>query len=156
MKNIRKTHFKVYLSRFISISIVVIIMLGCSPQKRMNRLIDKYPYLVESEMVEIHDTIIVESVKTDTFLTLENLLDTVYITEDRLKIKTIFRDNKIYIEGECETDTIFYTKEIEVEKVVYLEDTIWTDIKRKGKRWGWFLIVAVLFFVASRIAKKFI
>ena len=140
----------------IYILIVSIYFVSCSPQKRLNRLIDRHPELSQQDTIRDTVTFIIPEVRVDTFLTLENLLDTVYITEDRLKIKTIYKDNKIFIQGKCETDTVEIIREIPVERVIYLQDTLWSEVKRKAKKYAWILIVITLFIVGKRLAQKFI
>lgn len=134
----------------IVIIIFAVLLLACSPQKRMNKLIDKHPEFVQNDTLVFNDTIYIESVKADTVLWIDSMIDTVLIEKDNLKIRTVFRDNQIYIEGECESDTIYYTKEVPVEKVVYLEDPPWAYANRFIKRW---LKWIVLLFMALGVAK---
>ena len=41
----------------IKILLLAILLVGCSPQKRLNRLITKHPYLAKKDSVKIYDTI---------------------------------------------------------------------------------------------------
>ena len=134
--------------KFKIILIVAVILVSCSPQKRLNRLIERNPELMTVDTLRDTVTVIVPEVKIDTFLTLTNLLDTVYITEDRLKIKTIYKDNKIYIEGKCDTDTVEVIREIPVERIIVQELTWW----ERNQIWVIPLIIVSLVFA---IRKKF-
>ena len=127
--------------------IIVIFILACSPQKRLNRLIDKHPEL--STLDTIRDTVmvIVPKTITDTFISLDSLRDTVIITKDRLTIKTVIKDNKIYIEGECDTDTIYQPFETIVEKVIYKTPTWW----EANRAW---IIPLLVFLVGFAVLKK--
>jgi hypothetical protein len=136
--------------------VLIASVMACSPQKRLRKLLDKNPELVQQDTIVVHDTIIVPEVKTDTVLTLEMMTDTVLIEKDNLQIKTIYRDNQVFIEGKCKSDTIYTETFVPVEKVIYVQDTIWTDIKKKFKRYWWWLLVLTTVFVAYRVAKRFI
>ena len=61
--------------------ISLIIIVSCSPQKRLNRLIDKHPSLVESDTVFIKDTIITKEVKSDTAFFY--LIDSIIVTNEK-------------------------------------------------------------------------
>ncbi len=128
--------------------IIIVFILSCSPQKRLNRLIDKYPEL--STLDTIRDTVrvIVPKIVTDTFISLDSLKDTVIITKDRLQIKTIIKDNKIYIEGECDTDTIYQPFETIVEKVIYKTPTWW----QANRAW---IIPLLVVLSGAALLKKF-
>lgn len=136
--------------------VIFVTLVACSPQKRLNRLIDNHPELSQTDTVTVRDTFVIEAIRHDTVLHLDSLQDTVYIQKDRLKIKTVIRDNKIFIEGECETDTIFTEILVPVEKLIYVQDTFWTDVKKKFKKYWWWLIVATVLIIAGRFAKKII
>ena len=46
--------------------LAVILLISCSPQKRMNRLINKFPNLVQLDTIKIVDTVIVPTIEHDT------------------------------------------------------------------------------------------
>jgi hypothetical protein len=110
----------------ILIPFIIVILVSCSPVKRFNRLIDKYPYLVQTETITIHDTVevIVPEVKHDTSFIDKTLYDTVYVDKDRLKIKLWKVFDTLYVEGECETDTVTVVREVEIP-VKYYESGKW-------------------------------
>lgn len=89
-------------------------MYSCSPQTRFDRLIEKHPYLIQTDTIIVHDTVLVKSpgVYADTIVEYKELHDTVFLEKEQLKVKVyIDREKKVYIEGEC--DTVLIQKIIE-------------------------------------------
>jgi hypothetical protein len=136
--------------------ILILFLYSCSAQSRLNRLIEKHPDLVQNDTIKDTTRIITEKVMVDTFLSLNNMVDTVYLEKDKLKIKTVFLNNEIFIQGECESDTIIVTKEIPVERLNYIPDTPWTDFKKFIKTWWKWLLGITLIIVVYRITRKFV
>lgn len=128
--------------------------MGCKAQKRINNILDRNPDLKIADTIKIHDTITIPEVKMDTVMMLD--LDTVVIEKDNLRIKTVRINDSIFIEGKCLTDTVFLEKKIPIEKVIYLEDTPWTDFKKFVRNWWRWLIGLIVVFIAYRVAKRFI
>ena len=46
--------------------LTVVLLFSCSPQKRLNRLIKKHPFLVELDTIRIIDTVITPTIQHDT------------------------------------------------------------------------------------------
>ena len=111
--------------------LLIILLYSCSAEKRLSRIIEKNPQLLTKDT--IHDTtvVIVPEIRADTFISLDSLTDTVYISKDRLQIKTVIRNNEIFIEGKCLNDTITIIKEIPVDRIIIKELTWW----QKNKWW---------------------
>lgn len=137
---------KLKISRFI---LVILLITSCTPQRRFIRLIDKYPHLLTTDTITIHDTVIVEipSVVYDTVFTehffTEITRDTLIIKKERLTVK-IFHDTiqkSVYIHGEC--DTVIVEKIIERNiPVKYYEKTpLWKEIL------NWLIIAVILYLV---------
>jgi hypothetical protein len=61
----------------------------------------------------IYDTIIVDSIQIDTVF--NEKIDSVFITKDKIEIKYIKKFGKVYLEGKCKSDTIFYEKKVMFE-----------------------------------------
>jgi hypothetical protein len=61
----------------------------------------------------IYDTIIIDSVKIDTVF--NETIDSVFITKNKIEIKYLKKFGKVYIEGKCKSDTIFYEKKVMFE-----------------------------------------
>jgi hypothetical protein len=94
---------------------------ACTPQRRFNRLVKKYPYLLTSDTLIVKDTIrdtiriTVPEVEIDTVVDAYKLYDTITLYKDRIKVKVWRVKDKVYISGKC--DTIYIEKPI--ERVVY-------------------------------------
>jgi hypothetical protein len=71
----------------------------------------------------IHDTIIIDSVQVDTVFSQD--VDSVFITKDKIEIRYKKKYGKIYIEGKCKGDTVFYTKEVFVKAPVLTKKLPW-------------------------------
>ena len=94
---------------------------ACTPQRRFDRLVKKYPYLLTSDTLIVKDTIrdtiriTVPEVEIDTVVDAYKLYDTITLYKDRIKLKVWRVKDKVYISGKC--DTIYIEKPI--ERVVY-------------------------------------
>ena len=103
------------------IIILSIIILSCTPQKRFDRLVKKYPYLLTNDTLLVHDTIrdtiriTLPEVDVDTVVNIKKLYDTVILHKDRIKVKVWRVKDRVYINGKC--DTIYIKKPI--ERIVY-------------------------------------
>lgn len=109
-----------------SIALIIMLLYGCSPQKRLNRLIDKHPELVQKDTIKLSDTIITKEVVKDTMFSIN--FDTITLSKDKLRVQVIRKRDSIYLRGECKADTIYRDIEIPVDKVVYKKQTIVKDI----------------------------
>lgn len=98
--------------------------MACSPQKRFTRLVTKHPELLTTDSVVVRDTIrvVVPEVKVDTVVKVNDLLDTVFIEKEQLKVKVWMKGDQVFIEGKC--DTVYVDKIIERKiPVRYYEKT---------------------------------
>jgi hypothetical protein len=98
--------------------------MSCSATKRFNRLIEKHPYLLTVDSVTIHDTVrvVVPEVKVDTVVKVNDLLDTIFLEKEQLKVKVWMKGDQVFIEGKC--DTVYVDKIIERKiPVKYYEKT---------------------------------
>lgn len=119
--------------------IAALLLTACSPQKRLNKLLMKYPELRDT--VVIHDTVeaVVEYVRADTVLRWVPG-DTIYLTKDRLRVRTVIRPDTVWQLGECLADTVYVPVRYEVPVVQP------TKMERVLPWWGWLLLA--LAFVA--------
>jgi hypothetical protein len=92
------------------------ICVACNPQKRLNRLLMRYPELRDT--VVIHDTVeaVVEYVRADTVVRWK-AGDTIYLTKDRLRVRTVIDHDTVWQMGECLADTIRVPYRVEVPVV---------------------------------------
>jgi hypothetical protein len=96
-------------------------------------------------MVTIHDTIITESIRTDTIF--NDTVDSVYITKDKLEIVYVKKFGKIYIEGKCKGDTIYYEKKVLIEVPIDCPKQNWFDQMIVEAKWWILVIIAILILV---------
>jgi hypothetical protein len=100
---------------------LLFVIIACTPQRRFDRLVKKYPYLLTSDTLIIKDTIrdtiriTVPEVEVDTIVSVKELYDTIVLGKDRIKVKVYRVKDKVYISGKC--DTIYIEKPI--ERIVY-------------------------------------
>lgn len=119
------------MKKLIYISLLIALVISCTPQRRLERLLRKHPELTSIDSITIHDTIrvIVPEVRVDTIVTLEQLLDTVYLEQEQLKVKVwMDRYHKVYIQGKCDT---VYIDKIVTRKVpirIYEKTPMWKKI----------------------------
>lgn len=141
----------------LTIILLTLTLIACSPTKRFTRLIEKYPYLITTDTVVIKDTITlyVPEVRTDTVVTLKELIDTITISKDRVTVKTWYvpKEKKVYIQGKC--DPIYITKIVERKvPVKYYEKYPWWK-KLLNNLLAIFIIFALLY-AAHRAIKKLV
>jgi len=137
--------------------IILLLLTACSPAKRFNRLIEKYPYLLTQDTLIVHDTITlyVPEVHTDTVVTLKQLTDTITLTKDRVTVKAWYvpKEKKVYIQGKC--DPVYITKIVERKiPVKYYEKYPWW--KKLLNNLLAFLIIFVILYTGYRIVKTLI
>ena len=121
--------------------IILLILTSCATSKK--KCIEKY-CTNDTTTIVVRDTIYTESVKHDT--TFSERIDSVFIQKDRLRIVYKKRDSIITIEGECLSDTIYYTKTIEVPHII-----------EKPFEFKWWIYLLIFFsgtFFALFVTKK--
>ena len=140
---------KLRLSSFI---LLILLITSCTPQRRFMRLIDKYPHLLTTDTITIHDTVRVEVPKIvhDTIINehffTEITRDTLILQKERLTIK-IFHDtirNNVFIQGICDTITIEKIIERKIPIRYYEKTPLWKKIL------NW-LIIAVIIYAVVRL-----
>ena len=119
-------------------------------EKRIAKITNKFPELLRKDTLVFTDTLTVETVFADTSFISTNTNDTVVITNDRITIRYVKTDSVIYIQGECEGDTVIITKEIPVETVVVRELTL----AERGKEYTMFLFAIAALLLVVRIFFK--
>ena len=128
-----------------AILIAILYCLICSCYTKQ-QAIDKFCSKdTASVMVTIHDTIRTETIKTDTVF--NDTVDSVYITKDKLEIVYIKKFGKVYIEGKCKGDTIYYEKKVLVEVPVDCPKQSWFDQMILEAKWWILVIIAILILV---------
>jgi hypothetical protein len=87
----------------------------------------------------IYDTIIIDSVKIDTVF--NETIDSVFITKNKIEIKYLKKFGKIYLEGKCKGDTIYYEKKVMFEVPCTTQKLSW--YKQLGADY-WFILPLIL------------
>ena len=137
------------------------VLIACTPQRRFDRLVKKYPYLLTNDSIVVRDTIrdtiriTIPEVEVDTVVTIKELYDTVTIEKDRIKVQVYRVKDKVYISGKC--DTVYIEKPIErivyrKIPVKYYEKTPWYKILLNNIL-GILLILLVVY-ITYRIIRK--
>jgi hypothetical protein len=131
----------------LTVILLTLTMIACSPTKRFTRLIEKYPYLITTDTVLIKDTITlyVPEVTTDTVVTIQQLTDTITLTKERVTVKAWYvpKEKLVYIQGKC--DPIYITKIVERKvPVKYYEKYPWWK-KLLNNLLAIFIIFALLY-----------
>jgi hypothetical protein len=87
--------------------------MACSPKTRFTRLITKHPELLTQDSVVLVDTVrvVIPEVRVDTVVKVNDLLDTIFLEQEQLKVKVWMKGDQVFIEGKC--DTVFVDKIIE-------------------------------------------
>jgi|3_EtaG_2_1085321.scaffolds.fasta_scaffold127756_2 hypothetical protein len=140
---------KSIIKNFIQIILVSLLLICCTPQKRLNRLVKKYPHLTELDTIIVRDTVVVESYNYDT-TTIIRLHDTTTVINNEKVILKYFYDTLrevIHHDVECIGDTVYTEKLITVEKAVIRELSWWQKYKE-------FLYIGLILLAILLIFKK--
>jgi hypothetical protein len=101
--------------------ILILLISGCSPQKRLNRLERKHPELFRVDTIFKVDTFKFEGVKLDTIFKHEITTDTITIIKDNVILR-YFNDGKtVYLAGETKTIEKIIKYPIQVKAAVIRE-----------------------------------
>jgi hypothetical protein len=144
-----KKGFKSYIVQVLA----VILLVSCTPQKRMNRLIKKFPHLTESKIdtIRIIDTFVVEQFDTTLINNFTTRDCVIVINNNRVSLAYQYDTitNEIIHTIKLPNDTIFKEKiiPIEVEKVVYKEISWW-------EKYQTLIYIGLALFVLSIIYKR--
>ena len=120
---------------FCFLFLCLLLVIACSPERRLARLLENNPQLLKTDTVWKHDTVITKEVKADTVFKLDTLAlkDTITLEKERLKVQLVYKDRKIYLNGECKPDTVFIKEPI-ISKKYTVEKT---DDKKSHSIWDY-------------------
>lgn len=138
---------KKYLAFIPILGTLLVMLLGCSPEKRMQRLVKNNPELVKTDTINVIDTveIVTNRVHTDTVTSLHTFLsDTVVIEKENLTVRTYVHNDSVYIEGECDTIRVETIREIAVPV-----DRV--EVKEVQSKWIWPLVFICVFLAFTLI-----
>ena len=140
--------------RSLSFILILIFIIACSPQKKLNRLIKNHPELLTQDTLNlvIHDTIYVENIHYDTVTQLSYHDSTIVVNNEKVYLKYFYDTltREIFHEVTCYGDTVYYTKEIPivVEKVIIKELTWW-------QKYGSIIIISGVLLLFLILLKRF-
>ena len=134
---------------YLKSSILLLLLVSCTPQKRLNRLITKHPNLIQLDTLIVRDTIVINSYNYDTITTFKYSDTTIIVNTEKVLAKYYFDTlrQEIWHQIECKEDTIFYEKLVPVEKVVYKELSFW-------EKYSLLIYIALALFVLLIIYKR--
>ena len=141
--------------------IFLLVLTACTPQRRFDRLVKKYQYLLTSDTLVVRDTIrdtiriTIPEVEVDTIVNIKELYDTITIEKDRIKVQVWRVKDKVYINGKC--DTVYIEKPIErivyrKIPVKYYEKTPWYKILLNNILG--ILLILLIVYITYRIIRK--
>lgn len=127
--------------------LILIVLSSCSPIKRHNRIVNKFPYVHTIDSVTLIDTIrlTTNKVVSDTVVHENTLYDTITITKDNLTVRVVKINDSIFINGKCDTIYIDTTVKNTVPIVHYKE-----VVKNKSNKWLWVIIAFLVLIVFLR------
>ena len=137
--------------------IVLLVIISCTPQRRFTRLIDKFPHLLTTDTLVVHDTVKVEVPKVvhDTIINqhffTQITRDTLVLQKERLTVK-IFHDTikkNVYIKGECDTITVEKIVERKIPIKYYERTPAWKKII------NWILLIAIILAILYGLYRLF-
>ena len=123
------------------IVIFALILVGCSPQKRLNRLLVNNPELTKTKSDTVHTTKTLYEV--DTFKILQSSIDTVLIASDcdnlisqldslvveNSSVKTVFSIDTLYLKNRSNKQLRLNIKTTQKERTVTQADSVKTDVQ---------------------------
>ena len=132
--------------------IVISLAFGCSPQKKLQRLVKKHPELLKLDTIVIRDTVVVEDYRGDTTTIIKFHDSTTVVNNEKIFLKYFYDTltREIHHEYICFGDTIIQEKIIPIEKIVYKELKWWEKYQSLIYI---FLIAFVLLVIYKRLTK---
>lgn len=95
---------------------LVLIFNSCSCNWHLEKARSKCGSTIIKDTLTIHDTLITESVTRDTIFNF-NQSDTVILKEGKLTVKYFYHDSLVYLQGKCDSDTIYKVIKVPYEKI---------------------------------------
>ncbi len=158
MKTLEQIFKGIGVASIITTAIVLLMMLaagsGCTPQKRLDRLVKKHPHLSKIDTVKVTDTfqVMVPGIRADTNMQkatfLSSLKDTIILQKEQLTVKIYEYRDSVFIDAKC--DTVYKTVVREV-KVPYSTVTP----NNKGSWYDYLIALLVIVVVYYLILRYF-
>ena len=114
----------------------------------------KKGYKPKADTVYILDTLLIKETRIDTTF-IEKEGDTILIEKERLKVKYVRFADSVFIEAECEAETIIKKIPFTVQEKIYIKTTIYDNIGL-DTRWKiitfWIvLVIALILFIWVKV-----
>lgn len=128
--------------------VLCLFMYGCkTPQEKLNRLVKKHPELLKDTTLIDYDTTIIDipAVHSDSVIHINTLkTDTFIMTKEHLRVQTIYRNDSVFITGDCFgiKDTIVSVEEIKTNYVVAQQE--------KWPWWKYVVLAAAAFILIDK------
>ena len=137
------------VTKGISQIIIIILLISCTPQKRLNRLVRNHPYLSKIDTIKIVDTIVVPNYEYDTIETVTYHDTTIIVNNEKIEARYYYDTlrKEIWHEITCKNDTIIKDRLIPYEKVTVQELTFW-------EKYGSMVIFGILIIIGSKVLEK--
>lgn len=105
------------MTKLLSLLTLAVLIISCTPQKRLNRLIKHHPELIQNDTILKMDTTVVNGVQHDTVFTTTITRDTIVIKDKQLTIKYYNDGKTTYLKGVCDTVKIIKEVPVVVNKI---------------------------------------
>ena len=137
------------IKNYIQIILVSLLLIGCSPQERLNRLMTRFPQLTETDTIYVRDTVVVENYNYDTTTLIRTHDTTTVINNERVILKYFYDTLRevIHHEVECLGDTVYTEKLVTIEKAVFRELSWWDKYKE-------FIYIGLVLILVLFVLKK--
>ena len=137
------------VTKGISQIIIIILLISCTPQKRLNRLVRNHPYLSKIDTIKIVDTIVVPNYEYDTIETVTYHDTTIIVNNEKIEARYYYDTlrKEIWHEITCKNDTIIKDRYIPFETVTIQEQTLW-------EKYGSLAIIGLIVLIGSKVLKK--
>ena len=142
-RSIGMKHTRLIIAKHLTlIAIACLFLFACSPQKRLDRIVNNNPYLATRKVEIRTDTIEVvrDSIRISEVSVLKQN-DTVIVERTAYKYQVIRLHDTIRVDVEVKPDTLYvpYTDTVEVREFTINDKLLKAEkkaIKKKARRWG--------------------
>jgi hypothetical protein len=147
------TGLKMICRNISAIAIVSIYLFICSCSPLRNHYLNKYcKNDTTAKIVYIHDTIVIDSIRVDSVFS--DKIDSVYLVKDKIEIQYVKKFGKVYLQGKCKGDTIYYEKKILVYNDCKSKELAYMDKFMIKYKWAFVVIALLLVAVIIQSFKK--
>jgi hypothetical protein len=135
--------------------VMVALCVGCSPSRRLKRLVAHHPELLRADTITFRDTVAVPGVVADTAVllhvergswdvardTCHVVRETVRLERGRLEVLVRRVHDTLFIRGKCKADTVVIRRKIPVTRIVVAEP------RKPWVLWGVIGLLSMVVFV---------